>query len=894
LKPDLHLRNRHELFVNPMFFIRKSNGTANFVNFLTKLLFVSKLKHYLVLLLLLVAFAPGLTAQIVKEKIDTSLREEGLETLLENIPILSVDDGDNQDGSAQNISSQLSAGRDPYFNGAAFHFNAVRFRFRGYDADAFSTYMNGVPMENLDNGFTPFGLWGGLNDVLRSRDVTLGLRPTGYAFGDFGGITTFDTRASKQRKQTLIGYSIANRSYDNLVKFTHSTGLSKNGWALTLSGSGRWSEEGFTQGTYFRSVSGFIGIDKRINSRHLLSLVALGSPTENGRGSSTVDEMQQLSGDPYYNSFWGYQNGKKRNVSVAKVFQPVFILTHDWKINEKMSLITAGSYIFGSRKVSGFDWYNAADPRPDYYRYLPSFVEDPNLKALTNLAFIQDVNLRQINWDKIYNANFNSFERIANANGVPGNTITGRRSHYIIENRVVNTNRLNLNAVLNAALAPNVEFTGGASYQYQKNQYYKEVEDLLGGAFYMDVNQFAERDFRTSISAAQNDLNNPNRILRVGDKFGYNYDIDIKKAAVWAQGVFKFRKIDFFLSTEHSYTSFARIGNTKVGLFPNNSFGRSANQNFANYAFKGGITYKVDGRNYFFANGSYLTRAPFFDNAYIAPRTRDFVQNDITSERITSVEAGYVLNAPKVKIRATGFFTDYKNGLNVLTFYDEQYRNFVNYALSNIGRQHYGVEFGIDAKLYEGLSFNAAANIARYFYTTRQKATVTQDNSSDLLAQDLTIYSDNFRVPTPQEAYTAGLYYRSPNFWSISANVNYFDQMWLDFNPLRRTVAAVEGLDPKSINYNNIIEQSRLEGQYTVDIFASYSIRLNNIMKGLKKSYFLGFNLGVNNLLDNQNIVSGGFEQLRFDFQDKNVNKFPARKFMSFGRTFFAGLSLRF
>ena len=861
---------------------------------------MSSIKKIILPFFLLIGVMPSTFAQVgsnllnVDNKPDTSIHEDAKEAILDNIPIVATDESDNQDGSAQNVSSQLNAGRDPYFSGASFHFNAVRFRFRGYDADAFGTYMNGVPMENLDNGFTPFGLWGGLNDVLRNREATLGLRTTTFAYGDFGGVTNFDARASKQRKQTSFNYAVSNRTYDNRIMLTHSTGLDKNGWAFTISGSRRWADEGFVQGTYFEGWSGFLGIDKRINSRHLLSLVAFGANSENGRQGAAIQEMYNITGNNYYNANWGYQKGVKRNASIAKVFQPIFILTHEWKINEKMSLTTGGSINFGKRSVSAFDWYNTADPRPDYYRYLPSYQTDPSLKTQSIVSFLNDVNVRQVNWDGIYNVNYASNDVVTDANGIKGNTVRGRRSRYIIEDRNIYTNRFNINSVFNASLASNIEFTAGASYQYQKNHYYKEVNDLLGGAFYVDVNQFAERDFRNNPLAAQNNLLVPNRILREGDKFGYNYNIDLHKTAFWAQSVFKFRKIDFFLAAEHTYTSFFRTGNAKVGLFPNNSFGKAKTQDFYNYAFKGGISYKLDGRNYFFVNSSYITRAPFFDNAYIAPRTRDVVQNNLQSEKISTVEAGYVLNAPKIKARLTGFFTDYRNQSNVITFFDDQYRNFVNYALTNIGRQHFGAEIGIDAKIYKGLSINAAANIARYYYTTRQKATVTLDNSSEVLAQDVTIYSENFRVPTPQEAYTVGFDYRSPKFWFLNVNVNYFDQIWQDFNPLRRTEDAVNGVDPKSTLFRNIIDQTQFSGQYTVDVFFGYSYKINKLFPSLKKNTFVTFNAGINNALDNTNIVSGSFEQLRFDFEEKNVNKFPPRKSYSFGRTYFASIGIRF
>jgi hypothetical protein len=847
---------------------------------------------------LMLFFAVPLVAQVpvktVTGNADTTILEQLKEDVGDNIPVISIDENDGQDGSAQNISSMLSAGRDPFFNAAAFKFNAVRFRIRGYDADLFSTYMNGVPMENLDNGFTPFGLWGGLNDVLRNRDISLGLKAIPYSFGDVGGLTYMDSRASYQRKQTSINYAISNRNYVHRFMFTHSTGLNKKGWAFSFSGSRRWADEGFADGTYYDGWSFFAGVDKRINDRHLLSFVAFATPTENGRQGSSVQELRDLSGDNFYNPFWGYQNGRKRNSSIARSFQPIGILTHDWKINDKTSLLTAASITAGKRSTTALDWYNAADPRPDYYRYLPSYQEDPVIREQAYNAMKNDVNLRQINWDRLYNANYASRETINNVDGIAGNSVTGKRSRYILEERIINTTRFNFNSTLNTSIKENISFSAGITYQQQDNHYYKEVEDLLGGEFYVDINQFAERDFPSNPTANQNDLNNPNRIVKEGDRFGYNYNINIKKGSVWMQTVFKFRKLDIFVATEHSYTSFFRKGNVRSGLFPDNSFGKSTTYNFYNSSIKGGITYKLNGRNYFYANGLYMSRAPFFENAFIAPRTRDFVQDNLKSEEIGSVEGGYVMNAPKLKIRANGYYTIIKNQLNVLTFYDDVFQNFVNYAISNIGRVHAGAEFGAEAKVYKGLSVVAAAAISDLRYNTRQRATVTADNSPTTLARNINVYSKNFFVPTPQNAYTIGLDYRSPKFWFVNVNFNYFDKMYLDFNPIRRTANAVNGVPEGSALWNEILDQTQLPSQYTLDLFAGYSLLLNRNIKELKKRTFLQFNVGINNILNNENIVSGGFEQLRFDAAEKNVNKFPDRRFYAYGLNFFASMGLRF
>lgn len=199
----------------------------------------NRMRIYSLIVLTLLLSTPGLAQVDSTSRKDTSIIEEIKDGILDNIPTVSIDDNDLGDGGNQNVSSILTAGRDPFFSAASFNFSAVRFRIRGYDNDHFSTFLNGVPMDNLDNGFTPFGLWGGLNDVMRNRDVSWGLRYNTFTFGDIGGNTHIDARASRQRAQTQVSYAASNRNYNNRVMLTHSTGVSKKGWAFSLSGSRR-------------------------------------------------------------------------------------------------------------------------------------------------------------------------------------------------------------------------------------------------------------------------------------------------------------------------------------------------------------------------------------------------------------------------------------------------------------------------------------------------------------------------------------------------------------------------------------------------------------------------------------------------------------------------------
>ena len=823
----------------------------------------------------------------------SAIHVENSQSNSQDLPTITLSDSDTREGSSPSVAGVLSASRDPFASAAAFNFSAGRFRNRGYDNENL-TLMNGIPAEDLSSSRTLFGSWAGLNDVTRSRESTFGLNPSNYTYGSLDGSFSIDSRASKQRKQFSLSYANSNRTYNNRLMASYGTGLLAGGWAFAASMSRRWGEENYVPGTFTDGWSWYGSIEKRFGNNHSLSLTHLGANTLNGRANPAIQEAYDLAGSNFYNPNWGYQNGKVRNARHARQQQPLTILSHEWKINPKSELETSIGYQYGMTSLSGFDWFNATDPRPDYYRRLPSYITDPDLKAQAEYLWKTDENYRQVDWESIYNTNQNSNETIIDANGITGNNISGKRSRYIIEERVTENKRLTFAMNYNQVISDHVVLSAGIMAQSQKSENYKRVGDLLGGEFYVDLNQWAEQDFPDSSEALQNNLETPNRILHEGDKFGYYYVSTVTKNMGWAQAQFKFNRVDFFAAFHVASTEFYRTGKYRNGIFANTSFGDSKKENFSTYGAKGGATYKLNGRNYFFLNGAYETRAPLFENVYVSPRTRNDAIANLEEEKITSIEGGYILRAPKVKIRATLYYTQMNDGYNAVNFWHDDFRTFVNYTLSNIDRRHTGLEFGTEITLGQGWSTNVAAAIGEYYYTDRMKATITQDNNATVLAVDETIYSKNFFFANgPQHAGMVGITYRSKKFWTAILSANYFGNNYTDFNPARRTVSGVELLGDGTLR-EDIIDQQKSDGQFTLDFFGTKSWRVSDIFKGFKGNSFLLFNIGVSNILDNQDIVQTGFEQLRFDYAEKNPNKFPPRYYYGFGRNYFASVIVRF
>lgn len=839
---------------------------------------------------------------------DTSLYNVRTD-IQDNLPTITLNDDElNDEGSNTTVSSILSSGRDPFLSAVSYNFSPARFRLRAYE-NGDDIYLNGIDFTGLDNGFTPWGLWSGLTNVMRARENVYGLRSSDFGIGRLGLSTNIDMRAGAQWAQTQIGYAVSNRNYRHRVILTHGSGYDQKGWAYSFMLSPRYAAEGNVPGTYYRSLSYYAAVDKKINTKNTLSLIAFGAPTENGRQSPSVQEAMDLAGTNYYNPAWGYQNGKKRNANVAQTFQPAFMAVHELKPNNKSSLMTSIAFVTGDRKTSALDWYNAPDPRPDYYRYLPTYYQftQPELSKKMEETFRNNPDKLQIDWANLYNVNRGNVVTENNINGNAGQQITGKRSLYILSNRVTNLKRMMFNTMYKSQLSEIVSLYAGANYQNQVNQYYQEVKDLLGGDFWLNVNQFAQRAHPIDPNKWQNDIDVPNRIVKDGEKYGYDYKITLSKASAWVQSVFTLRHFDFFVGGEISSSSFYRTGLNKNGLFPDQSYGDSKKLQFINGKAKGGITYKADGRNYVFANAAYITAAPFFENVFIAPRTRNAMQQDVKSEVFTSFEAGYRLAAPRLKAVLTGYYTTSKNGYDVRSFYydDGINQDFVNYALSGIDKLFFGGELGVEAKLTPTLTLNGAASVGRAYYNSTQQAIITVDNSGEFFTGSIdgrqTVYLKNYRIPsTPQNAYSLGLFYRSPKYWYVSLTGNYFDNMWIDPAPSRRTTEAFRMMDPTQPAvqefYNKLVAQEKYDGQFTLDFFGGWSKRLPQRFNLRGKSSYLVLNLGVNNILNNKNIRSGGFEQARYDNNDPvlNANKFASKYYYAYGLNYYASIMFRF
>jgi len=862
----------------------------------------------------------AIEVNITNENIDLGLIDISSASSGENrldIPTINISDEElsQEQELFDEIPSLLDASRDAFQRAAAFNFSQAGFRIRGLDGSHTHAMINGVSMNNLEGGFAVWSNWSGLNDVFRSRINSNGLNYFATGLGGSGGNTNIDIRASKQWKQTRITYSNSNRSYAHRLMGTYSTGEMDNGWSFSISGSRRWANEAYVPGSFIYSTSYYAGVEKKINNEHRLSFTIFGAPNRRGRGGVGTQEMYEITGSNYYNPNWGYQNGKKRNARVADSHQPMSFLTHEWTKNN-VSLMTTLHYQTGRYGLSALNWYEGPDPRPDYYRKWPSYIlaatEDLAQAEATTIANGTNENLSQIDWDKMYEINKLNRQTVTNANGV-GVDITGNRALYMLEERRFDIKKYSFTSNLEATFDDMV-VTGGLSYDVHRGNNFKIALDLLGADFYVDVDRFIERDFPDDFDLFQSDLNTPNKIIREGNRFGYDYDVNINQAQVWGQGQFILSKFDITLGAKFTNTNFWRVGNIQNGRFPNSSLGESEKSTFSNLGLKGSFSYKIDGRNYINANALLESRAPYARNAFVSPRTRNQLVDGLTSTNILSADLSYNYTAPGVKFRLTGYMVQLQDQFTNRSFFlDNAIRTetgtqggFVNYILTGVDSRNLGVELSSEVTVAPGVRVSLAGNVGNFQFTSRPSIAVYLDNEPDQIIEQSTSYIKNFYIPNRlQTAATLGINYSSPQFWFASLNANYFDRLFIDFFPERRTLEAIslsagtpvftqEVVLPSSELGQKILQQEGAGSAFSLDFFGGKSFLLNDYFSQLKGRMFLRLGLGVNNILDNQDIVRGGFEQYRFDFDDKNLDFFPNKYFYAFGRTYFLNLTLSF
>lgn len=805
----------------------------------------------------------------------------------------------DDEGMSQNVGTIQGATDDIYYQAANYNFSTMRFRLRGYDQNWQTGYVNGFNFNDAMRGRFNYSQFGGMtSSAFRAKTTDIGMSAASYGMGDIGGSTNVTTYASEYAPGWRGNLSYTNSNYMLRAMLQYASGLNKHGWAFTASIIGRYAPEGIVEGTFYNSFGYFLSLQKVFNDKHSLNISTWGAPTQRATNSAATQEAYDLAGSNLYNPAWGYLDGKKKSSKIVESFDPTALINWVWKPKMGVKLNTGLGFRSSHYSSSALNWYMAPDPRPDYYRNLPSYFKptadpetDPDLYAaqLAQQQYVADwwggdKAHRQLDWNSIYQTNLMNRQQFDRDPELLG------QSTYILEDRHSNFAQWMLNSYLDYRINDRMTLQGGLSFDYTDAHYFKTIRDLLGGEFWRDIDNFSERDFAGDVAIMQNDLRNPDRRVVEGDIFGYDYNIRNYRGRIWVQNQITTTHFNVNYGLEYNVISFMRHGNMQNGRAPLNSYGDGDSHTFNTGALKLGATWKINGRNYITAHFGLGNRAPLPYNAYVSPRTKDAVVGNLKTEKYISADLSYTWNYSRFRGSITGFFTHNWDGMKRSNFYDYEANSFMNYAISGMETEYKGIELGMEYKILSNLSVRAAGTFARYQYKNNPLGVRSYENGSeaDIVRR---IYYKNYHIGgTPQQVYSLAVNYNVKQ-WFFEANAQWFGDTWFEISPSRHE--QMPGLwkfclteDEYLQRQAEITRQDKLNSEWVVNLSVGKII--------YTKFGSLNFNLSVNNLLNNRNIQTGGWQEGKFDYTNYDVNKFPNKIWYAQGIRVFFNVGIRF
>ena len=818
-------------------------------------------------------------------KLETEIFSSDVESSIISLSDFDLSDDSNTSDFASGL---LSSYNDVFQSIAAYQFGPARFRQRGYDSRNNKVLMNGVEVNKIYDGRPQWSNWGGLNDVLRNREYSIGLEKSRSNFGGINGSTNFILRTSLYQKGLRVSYSSTNTSYTNRVLATYSTNY--NNWDFTFSVSRRWAEQGHFEGTFYDANSFFVGIENKINDSHSVNFTGIYASNRRGKSSPNTQEVYDLQSENY-NSYWGWQNGSRRNSRVKKLDEPIFLLTHYWDVSPKSNLETSLFYQIGSMGNSRLNYSNGPNPDPSYYRKLPSFYlrnfgDRPELYTLSGENFKNNSDYYQVDWERMYEVNLNNSKN---------------KSIYMLYEDRVDDNLFQFNSVLNTNVSENLDIDLGVNYKNLSSLNFANSIDLLGGSYYVDVDSYRRGD------EAQNDLNQPDRVITEDEAFKYNFEINSESLNLFSNIEFNYKKLSLNITPKVSYYTIQRDGKFRNGVYPENSYGKGEKKEFLNGSIKSNLEYKITGRHILRFSGAYISRPPTIRNSFSNSRENNNYVEGIGDENIYSSEATYFMNLEPIKLKLTGYYSRFQN-MNEISFFFaqglsglEESSDFVSEIMTGSSRDHYGIEFGVESKISSTLKASAGVALGEYVYTNNPNLYLTSDDIRGT-ADYGTTYIENYKVPgTPQRGYSLGLEYRNPNYWFISANGNYLSNNYIDISPIIRTEKFyVNPEDPDGFPFadaseneaRRLLRQEKFDDLFLLNFFSGKSWKIDN--------YYIGVILSVNNILDNR-YKSGGYEQSRnanYNLLKQDVDSssriFGPRYWYGYGRTYYLNIYFRF
>ena len=744
----------------------------------------------------------------------------------------------------------------------------ARVTIRGFSQENVAVLLDGVPVNDMENGAVYWSNWFGLDAVMQTTQVQRGLGASKLAIPAIGGTINIITRGIEQKRKLQLKQEIGDNAFLRTT-LGYSTGKLENGWGLTLGGSYKRGD-GWVQGTWTEGYFYYAKVEK-IAGSHLLSLAGFGAPQRHGQrtykdsplifdrkyaeksgvDAEVVGATLNLAGDeipeygiaynPHVGTLTRYVlvDGSKEGLTTELLnerenyyHKPQISLKDVWRINDETFLSTVAYLSIG----------NGGGVRLD---------SNPKRFASDGSVNFQEIYDEQTGYSFLVDPPpFVTSDPTIN----PAISPTEHRATKNYLRSLVNNHFwVGVLSTYNHNFGKRLKFSAGIDARRYKGEHYAEVYDLLGADYIVKLNTF--------------DANDRNAVKRVGDKIDYHNDSFVQWAGVFSELEWKNENWSGFISVSGARTAYKRIdyflskqievGDTilNVGYYnadndhvldplPATYNGQeyTADSPGAHFqetdwyyrnggVIKAGINRNISDHFNAFLNTGYFTKAPLFNNVF------DFGNNlfaEIRNEKIAGVEGGIAYRDNSSAFNINLYRTNWINkpfpgGFAVPDPRDPQ--ETIRANVRGMTARHMGIEFDMAFEITDQLTWEGLVSIGDWIWNSSDTVQIYYDDGTPARdPEDGSLYTVDFDAVgvhvgnAAQFQFGSMLRYEFKSGMYLKGRFTWFDRQYAEFNPF-------------TLNGSNSRRESWLVPGYVLtELHAGYPVHFNKVRLDIRCS----------------------------------------------------------
>ena len=762
-------------------------------------------------------------------------------------------------------------------------FGDSRINIRGFDTSNSAVMINGIPVNDMENGRVYWSNWAGLSDVASAIQVQRGLGSSKLTVSSVGGTINVVTRSADKSEGGMVNASVGNDGYIKTVA-SYNTGSGDNGLSASFLFS-RTSGDGYVDGTEFEGYNYYIGVGYKASENHEFNFMLTGAPQQhNQRGfaPSLSDYIKYSNGvDPAikYNSDYGYRNGKEFTFGGNFYHKPIASLSWEWDISSLSKLTTSAYASFGrGGSIGSIGRINRAQSYA-----LPKV--DNGLIPMDDIVTYNSggsafgaVREGYTGGGGEYQGDFVNGNNSSSMYANDRDFVNGSQNGISQRSSVNSHNWFGMISNFETELSDYLTLDVGVDLRQYKGFHYRRLVDLMGADVYVDSDNINDPYRFLTETYAPTISNTLNVFKSIDDEEKIDYYNIGKVSWAGAFGQLEYSKdaISAFVQGSFSNQGFSRID--YFNYLDSDPEQESDVENIIGGNIKGGINWNIDESHNVFANGGYYSKQPLFDAVFPSFISNE-VNTDLQNEKVIGTEVGYGFRSAGFRLNANLYRTVWKDRfLSTSATFDmgtddktDDIRGTAN--LQGIKQVHMGFELDASARITDKLNIKGMLSVGDWRYKGDVTATFFDESNQPIIidgqAQEKTLLLDDIHVgDAAQFTASFGLDYKIIEGLSVDGNYRFADNLYADFDPL----GAAE---------------LKLPSFGLVDLGASYKLPIGDNS--------LGFRVNVNNVFDETYISEAETNYLprEGDATYKGIAT-GNRVYFGYGITWNAGISYKF